>query len=207
MADMMDMMSGDAWDESMFDDIAGDRPDILKKVTFLIDHSGSMDGTTIGTINSVMEEILSELDEHKTRIAVAEIDEEVQWKTEIPVSVSHLGSWERTRSGSFSNLGAAFSQLADRLGTVGWQEEGTKGSAFYFILFSDGLASDDAKIDLKKLAAIPDFQNGKRMSINFSSVRNDELLSAFAGGEKNVIQASGSGAIDMVENAVLKMLK
>ncbi len=207
MADMMDMMSGDAWDESMFDDIAGDTPDLLEKVVFLIDRSGSMDGTTIGTINSVMEEILSEMDEHKTRIAVAEIDERVEWKTEEPVSVSRFGSWERTRSGSFSNLGEAFSQLAAKLNTEGWQEQGTKGSVFYFVLFSDGLASDDSKIGFQKLSAVPAFASGQRMAINFSSIQNTDLLKAFAGDEKHVIQASGSGAIDTVENAVLGMLK
>lgn len=206
MSDMMNM-DGDGWDESMFDDIAGDEPDIIKRVIFLIDRSGSMDGTTIGTINSVMEELLSELDEHNIRIAAAEVDENVEWKTEEPVMASRFGSWERTRSGSFSNLGGMFAQLAAKLKKSGWQERGKKGAIDYFILFSDGLASDDYKQGLAALSAVPAFQKGKRMVINFSEIKNDELLNAFTGNGGNVINASGSGAIDKVEHAILSMVK
>ncbi len=206
MVDMMNM-DGDGWDESMYDDIAGDEPDIIKRVIFLIDRSGSMDGTTIGTINSVMEELLSEMDEHSIRIAAAEVDEQVEWKTQEPTPAARFGSWERTRSGSFSNLGEMFSQLAVRLKRSDWQESGKKGSADYFILFSDGLSSDEYKKGLSALFAIPAFQTGKRMAVNFSEIRNDELLEAFAGNAKNVIYASGSGAIDVVENAILNMVK
>lgn len=206
MVDMMNM-DGSGWDESMFDDIAGDEPDVIKRVIFLIDRSGSMDGTTIGTINSIMEELLSELDEDSIRIAAAEVDETVEWKTEEPVSASRFGPWERTRSGSFSNLGEMFSQLAARLKKSGWQEQGKKGAIDYFILFSDGLASDDYRNSLNKLSGMPAFQNGKRMAVNFSEIKNDELLIAFAGNEKSVINASGSRAIDVVENAILKMVK
>ncbi len=206
MVDMMNM-DGSGWDEDMFDDIAGDKPDVIKRVIFLIDRSGSMDGTTIGTINSIMEELLSELDDNSIRIAAAEADETVEWKSEDPVLVSQFGTWERTRSGSFSNLGEMFSQLAARLKKSGWKERGTKGAVDYFILFSDGLASDDYRNGLKKLSDMPAFQKGKRMAVNFSEIQNDELLTAFAGKGKNVIHASGSGSIDVVEDAILKMVR
>lgn len=205
MDDMMNM-DGSGWDESMFDDIAGDEPDLIKKVVFLIDRSGSMDGTTIGTINTVMEELLSELDEHKIRIAAAEIDENIEWQTDAPVSASQFGSWERTRSGSFSNLGKAFAKLAENLKKPDWQEKGKKGAIYYFILFSDGLASDDYKAGLQALLDVPSFYNGKRMVVNFSDIQNPELLGLFTGNKKNVIQASGRGAIDVVENAILNMV-
>ena len=127
MSEIMNM-DGSGWDESMFDDITGDKPEIIKRVTFLIDRSGSMDGTTIGTINTVMEELLSELDRNDIRIAVAELDEQVEWKTDAPITISQFGAWERTRSGSFSSLGRAFSQLASRLNSAAWQEQGPEGA-------------------------------------------------------------------------------
>lgn len=206
MVDMMNMDDG-GWDESLFDDIAGDIPDFIKRITFLIDRSGSMDGITIGTVNSVMEELLSELDEHRVRIAVAEVDEQVEWKTEQPVTLSQFSTWERTRSNSFSNLGEAFSQLADKLTKSEWQEQGTNGSQDYFVLFSDGLATDDYQTGLRALAGTPAFQSGKRLAINFSDIENPELLRSFAGDQKNVIHVSGNSGIDVVEHAILEMVK
>ncbi len=206
MSEIMNM-DGSGWDESMFDDITGDKPEIIKRVTFLIDRSGSMDGTTIGTINTVMEELLSELDRNDIRIAVAELDEQVEWKTDAPITISQFGAWERTRSGSFSSLGRAFSQLASRLNSAAWQAQGAKGSRDYFVLFSDGLASDMYQKGLKELTAVPAFRSGRRIVISFSNLENLELLRTFAGSEKHVIHASGSGAVDFVEQAILKMLE
>lgn len=206
MADMMNM-DGSGWDEDMFDDMTSGATAWIRKIVFLIDRSGSMDGTTIGTINSVMEEILSELDDDDIRIAVAETDEKIEWKTDSPVSVRTLGSWERTRSGSFSNLGAMFSELAANLKKKDWNETGTKGVKNYFILFSDGLATDEYREPLKKLTELAEFKSGKRLSVTFSDLNNGQLLFAFAGDKKQVVDGSGSGAIDRVEQAILEMLK
>ena len=206
MADMMNMDDG-GWDESMYDDIAGEQTELLKKVIFVIDRSGSMDGTTIGTINSVMEELLSELDADNIRVAAVEVDENVTWKTEVPVQTSQLGIWERTKSGSFSNLGMAFEQLIQKLEQKSWKELGKDGSEYYFVLFSDGFATDKYETAMNKLEKLPEFKSAKRLAINFQKIGNWKLLIQFAGDKKQVIEAVGSGAIDRVENAVLQMLK
>ena len=74
MTDVM-KLDGEDWDESMFEDVFGDTAEYVKLVVFLVDSSGSMEGTIIGSVNSIMEEVLSELERDKghKRLVVIEL--------------------------------------------------------------------------------------------------------------------------------------
>lgn len=140
MTDVMNLDSND-WDESMFDDVLGDVPDFMKLVVILIDSSGAMEGTVIGSVNSIMEEVLSEMERDKghRRLAVVTFDQDVTWMNEKAQEVEDFGSWRRIHGGSLSNMGEAFKQLGGRLSQPDWCPKGRRGISGRFILFPTDL--------------------------------------------------------------------
>lgn len=206
MADAMNLDSSD-WDESMFEDVFGDVADVMGLVVFLIDSSGSMDGTVIGSVNSIMEELLAEMERDKghRQMAVVSFGEEVTWMNQKPQTVEEFGSWRRIHAGALSNMGEAFTQLARRLGEPGWCTSGRNGISGKFILFSDGLATDRCEEGLERLLAQPVFRDGERLAVNLSEKKDMGVLKGFAGKEENVLHLKSS-EIGKAEKRILSVI-
>ena len=206
----MDAMNLDenTWDESMFDDVLGENPDFINLLVFLIDSSGSMEGTVMGSVNSVMEELFSELekDSYDTRIAVLAFGEEGAWAADLPKSVSEFGAWHRIRGGALSNMGTAFRMLAGQLMNPSWCPAGRKGTRGKFILFSDGMTTDRYEEGLAVLRRVPLFQQGEKLAVNFSDISAPEVLSDFTEKEENVILCKSSEILT-AEKKILAFIK
>lgn len=177
------------WSDSEMDDVCGEIPDRMKLLVFLIDVSGSMDGTTIGSVNSIMEELVEDMGKDKSHkcIAVAAFGEDVAWNGDKPQEPEQFGGWTRLHATNFSNMGKVFSELADRLSRKDWCQEGTNGIEGVFVMFSDGLATDKYETGLEELKKNPVFQQGTRLAVNFSEIYDGNVLLDFAGKKENVL--------------------
>ena len=188
MDDMMNL-DGSGWDESMFDDVLGEVAEKVRLLVFIVDCSGSMEGTTIGSVNSIMEEVLSDLEKDKDykRIAVLTYGKEVTWMCEPPVEFKDYGGWQRLHVSALSHLGDAVRELGKKLRQKEWCPSGKNGTEGVFVLFSDGMATDQCEDGLKFLQESPIFRNGKRIAVNFSEFRDMDVLTAFTGNRENVL--------------------
>lgn len=206
MTDMMNLDSSE-WDESMFDDVLGDIPDFMKLVVFLIDSSGSMEGTVIGSVNSIMEEVLAELETDKghKRIAVITFGQEVSWVSEDPQTVEEFGGWRRIYGSELSNMGEAFKQLGQKLAVPDWCPQGKNGTTGKFILFSDGLATDRYEDGMKVLKEAQIFNDGERLAVNLSDRIDMDVLKDFAGSEEKVLHLR-SNEIGKAEKQILSVI-
>lgn len=204
MADMMNM-DGSGWDADMFDDIFGDVPDKVALAVFLIDRSGSMDGTVLGTVNSILEEVLADLSRNEIKIAIAQIDQCVAWNASYPVEAREYRNWDRIQAGDLSNMGEAFMQLGKKLEDRTWCPVGKHGIEGTFILFSDGMATDHYESGLNYLKSNKIFQDGKKLAVNFSVKKDIGVLLDFAGSQNNFVDA-GNKDIRKITKHILSLI-
>ena len=91
-------------------------------IFFMIDVSGSMKGTKIGSLNSTMEELLPSLigvGEASTdvKIAIMKFSTDVEWVTPEPVKIEEYQYWNRLEADGLTFMGDAFLEL-DRKSVV-----------------------------------------------------------------------------------------
>ena len=82
-------------------------------IFFMIDVSGSMKGTKIGSLNSTMEELLPSLigvGEASTdvKIAIMKFSTDVEWVTPEPVKIEEYQYWNRLEADGLTFMGDAF---------------------------------------------------------------------------------------------------
>lgn len=192
---MADMMSLDGADwEGGFDDVFGDVPEYVKLLVVLVDCSGSLEGTVIGSVNSLMEEVLADLERSfgDRRIVVVTYGDSVDWSSEEPQRLEDFGGWKRLHAGGFSNLGEALKQLSTKLKNESWYPRGTKGTTEVFVLFSDGMATDSYNEGLELLKQCEVFRRATRLAVNFSELSDRETLEDFAGKKEWVLDLKRS---------------
>ncbi len=187
MADMMNL-DGASWSDN-YDDIFGDVPDYVRLLVILVDCSGSLEGTLIGSVNSLMEEVLSDMENlsGERRILVITYGDNVTFSNETPQRLDEFGGWKRVHAGGFSNLGEALKMLSKKMENVDWYPKGRKETREIFVLFSDGMATDHYQdgLDLLKKNAV--FQRAVRFAVNFSDLMDGEVLENFAGKKEWVL--------------------
>ena len=86
----------------------------------MIDVSGSMKGTKIGSLNSTMEELLPSLigvGEASTdvKIAIMKFSTDVEWVTPEPVKIEEYQYWNRLEADGLTFMGDAFMELSKKL--------------------------------------------------------------------------------------------
>ena len=89
-------------------------------IFFMIDVSGSMKGTKIGSLNSTMEELLPSLigvGEASTdvKIAIMKFSTDVEWVTPEPVKIEEYQYWNRLEADGLTFMGDAFLELSKKL--------------------------------------------------------------------------------------------
>lgn len=187
MADIMNLDGAD-W-EGGFDDVLGEVPEYVKLLVILVDCSGSLEGTLIGSVNSLMEEILADLERASgdRRIIVATYGDSVSWSSSAPQTLEDFGGWRRVHAGGMSNLGEALKQLSVKLKDKDWYPKGTIGTKEVFLLFSDGMATDHYEDGMELLKKNEVFKRGIRLAVNFSELSDTKVLEDFAGGSGGVL--------------------
>lgn len=163
-------------------------------IFFLIDVSGSMKGTKIGSLNSTMEELLPELigvGEATTdvKIAVMKFSTEVEWITPQPVKIEEYQYWNRLEAEGLTFMGDAFLELAKKLSRNAFLSSPSLSFAPVIFLLSDGSPNDDWQKGLKSLQENKWFQHGLKIALGIGSQVNMDVLREFTGNDDLAVQA------------------
>ena len=125
-------------------------------IFFMIDVSGSMKGTKIGSLNSTMEELLPSLigvGEASTdvKIAIMKFSTDVEWVTPEPVKIEEYQYWNRLEADGLTFMGDAFLELSKKLSRSTFLSSPSLSFAPVIFLLSDVSPNDDWKKGLDTL--------------------------------------------------------
>lgn len=163
-------------------------------IFFLIDVSGSMKGTKIGSLNSTMEELLPSLigvGEASTdvKIAVMKFSTQVEWVTPEPVRIEDYQYWNRLEAEGLTFMGDAFMELSRKLSRSSFLSSPSLSFAPVIFLLSDGSPNDDWKKGLDTLRENKWFRYGLKIALGIGSSANMDVLRAFTGSDDLAVQA------------------
>jgi uncharacterized protein YegL len=160
---------------------------------FLIDTSGGMAGTRIGTLNSVMEQTLEKLAEMNAsnpdaeiEIAVLEFSTSAKWVTPNgPLKIEGY-TWSDLEAGGLRNMGTAFDLLDKALHSNGGFLKQNHYKPQIFI-FTDGVPHDQYENSLKKLKNNSWFLESTRIAIPIGNDVDEQILIDFTGTKETII--------------------
>ncbi len=169
-------------------------------IFFLIDTSGSMGGTKIGTVNATMEELLPELiglggTETDISIAAMRYDSNVSWITPEPMRVEEYQIWPRQSASGMTAMGAAFEELNRKLSRSAFMNKPSLSFAPVIFLMSDGAPNDDWKKGLALLKKNSWYRYGLKIAVGIGSAPNMDVLREFTGDPELAIQAHGAAEL------------
>ncbi len=173
-------------------------------IFFLIDTSGSMKGTKMGELNTVMEELIPDLRrlggaDTDVKVAVLTFANTAMWMYPEPVSINNF-SWSRLRADGATAMGEAFVELSAKMSRKGFLSSPSLSFAPVIFLITDGYPSDDYKGGLEVIRNNVWFQYGLKTALGIGSEANDEMLAEFTGSEDTVVHAySGSELARMIK--------
>ena len=174
----------------MFDDVEG----IVKRqmvLFFVIDTSGSMEGTKIGAVNTAIREVLPELKDAggsdiDLKVACLTFSNGCQWMYPSPVS-SESFQWTNVEAIGWTDLGAACQELSEKLSKNGFLKAPSGSVAPAIFLMSDGEPTDDFQAGLEKLKQNNWFKYAIKVAVAIGDDANKEVLAQFTGNSEAVI--------------------
>ena len=179
-----------------------DAEEIAKKsmvLFFLIDCSGSMHGSKIGTINSVMEELIPEIRgiggaDADIKLAVMKFSSGCEWMYDAPVSVEDF-EWTNLDADGVTDLGAAFSALAGKLSRNEFMSSPSLSFAPVMLLLSDGYPTDNFEKGLAELQQNKWYSAGIKAAVAIGEEADHEILARFTGNPDSVVTANNGEAL------------
>jgi uncharacterized protein YegL len=169
---------------------------------FLIDSSGSMDGSKIGAVNAAIEEVipmLRELSEENAdaqiKIAVLEFSDNARWLTPSgPVDPAQF-HWNHIHADGVTALGAACNELNARLSTKAFMKEASGSYAPAIFLLSDGAPTDDWERALNSLKANNWFKAGVKAACAIGDDADFDVLAEFTGSHEAVLMTHNAASL------------
>ena len=170
-------------------------PRRVMPLIFIVDTSGSMDGTKIASLNTAVREALNDVGEisknnadAQIKIAALEFSSGTQWMYPQPIESENF-QWQDLKAGGVTSLGAAYAELNEKLSkSHGFMAEPTGSRAPAIILLTDGMPTDDYKRPLTKLKANPWFKAGVKVAIAIGDEgTNVDVLADFTGDKEAVL--------------------
>lgn len=159
---------------------------------FMIDTSGSMDGSKIGTVNTTMRELLPELAgageaDAEVKIAVLTFSSGCSWMTPAPMAPEKI-VWNDLEANGLTDLGTACIELSKKMSRNEFLS--SLGSTFapIVILLSDGDPTDNYKSGLETLWKNKWFKNAMRLALPIGKDINIDVLAEFTGHKEAVLK-------------------
>jgi uncharacterized protein YegL len=162
---------------------------------FVVDASGSMDGSKIGAVNAAIENVIPDLKDisegnadAQIKVAALEFSSGARWLTpDGPVEIGQF-YWKYIDAGGVTDLGAACKALNEKLSTKAFMREATGSYAPVIFLMSDGEPTDDWQSGLDILKQNNWFKVGIKAAIAIGDDANKEVLKAFTGTMESVLE-------------------
>ncbi len=173
-------------------------------IFFLIDTSGSMKGTKMGELNTVMEELIPEIRkvgeaDTEVKIAVLTFSTDVKWMYSEPIAIEEF-EWARLSASGVTSMGAAFKELSARMSRNSFLNSPSLSFAPVIFLMTDGYPSDDYKEGLKELSSNSWYKFGLKAALGIGNEANDDMLAEFTGNKDTVVHAySGNQLAQMIK--------
>ena len=185
-------------------------------IFFLVDNSGSMAGTKLGSINTVMEEIIPKLRgvggaTTDVKLAVMSFSDECKWITPEPISIDEYQCWERLKPEGLTSMGEAFRELSSKLSRSEFLKSPSLSYAPVIFLITDGLATDDAISGLKVLKNNKWYKYALKVSCGISidsdseyiKPYDEEILEKFTGNRELVFDAPTSEQLEKLVKTIV----
>jgi uncharacterized protein YegL len=161
---------------------------------FMIDTSGSMDGSKIGAVNTALEEVIPALKEvsdenadAQIKVAAMEFSNGARWITgngPVPVDQFH---WNFIDAAGVTDFGAACKELNSKLSTKAFMQEATGSFAPAIFLMSDGEPTDDWQSGLAALKQNNWFRAAVKVAVAIGEESNKDVLKEFVGSMEAVL--------------------
>jgi len=169
---------------------------------FVIDTSGSMDGSKIGAVNTAIEEVIPAIrevsDENadaQIKIAALEFSSGVRWITSNgPVEADQF-RWNYLNAEGVTDFGAACKALNDKLSTKAFMQEATGSFAPAIFLLSDGEPTDTWARELAALKQNNWFKAAVKVAIAIGDDANKDVLKEFTGTMEAVLESHNAATL------------
>jgi uncharacterized protein YegL len=163
---------------------------------FLVDTSGSMSGSKIGSVNTTIHEILPELKDisaenadAQIKIAALEFSSGAKWLYDKPIEAENF-RWNDLHAGGVTDFGEACKMLNQKLSRNEFMQDVVGSFAPVIIILSDGEPTDNYKKELDALKINNWFRSAIKIAIAVGEDANQEILKEFTGNMECVVEAS-----------------
>ena len=169
---------------------------------FVIDTSGSMDGSKIGAVNTSIEEVIPAIKEvsndnadAQIKIAALEFSSGARWLTAGgPVDCDQF-RWNYLDAAGVTDFGAACKALNDKLSTKAFMQEATGSFAPAIFLLSDGEPTDEWRSALQILRQNNWFKAAVKVAIAIGDDANTDVLKEFTGSMEAVLEVHNAAML------------
>jgi uncharacterized protein YegL len=160
---------------------------------FVVDTSGSMEGTKIGAVNTAIREVLPELkgiggSDVDLKIACLKFSSGCGWMLPSPVSADSF-KWNNLSADGVTDLGAAYKELSDKMNKDKFLSAPSASVAPAIFLMSDGDPTDNYKEGLAVLQKNNWYKYAIKVAIAIGDGANKDVLKEFTGNSEAVISA------------------
>ncbi len=160
---------------------------------FVVDTSGSMDGSKMGTLNSAIEEVIPEIRkisgenaDAAIKIAVLEFSNGANWITPAPIDAEDF-CWSFLEADGLTDFGEACRQLNEKLSRSAFMNDVAGSFAPAIFLLSDGEPTDSYSSELKKLKDNNWFKKAIKVAVAIGEDANCDVLAEFTGNREAVL--------------------
>jgi uncharacterized protein YegL len=168
---------------------------------FLIDTSGSMSGTKIGSVNESIREVIPEIKEisetnadARIKIAALEFSSGARWITTLGPVEAEFFQWNDVTTSGPTDLGMACRMLNEKLSTKAFMKEASGSVAPAIFLMSDGEPTDDFAGGMDILWKNNWFKAAVKVAVAIGKDANRDNLEMFTGTPEAVLEV-GSAAM------------
>ena len=168
---------------------------------FMVDTSGSMEGSKIGTLNAAIEDVIPEIRsiseenaDAQIKVAVLEFSSGAKWLTPAPIEVSDY-SWNYLNADGVTDFGAACRELNDKLSRNAFMNDVAGSFAPAIFLLSDGEPTDDYKGALDNLKSNNWFKAAIKAAVAIGDDANKDVLKEFTGSSESVLTVHSPEAL------------
>jgi uncharacterized protein YegL len=171
---------------------------------FIVDTSGSMSGSKMGSVNTTVHEILPELKDisaenadAQIKIAVLEFSSGARWLYDKPMEADNF-CWNDLHAGGVTDLGEACKMLNQKLSRNQFMQDAVGSFAPVIILLSDGEPTDNYKKELDVLKGNNWFKAAIKIAIAIGEDANQEILREFTGNVECVVIANNPSVLKKI---------
>jgi uncharacterized protein YegL len=177
-------------------------PRRIMTLFFVVDTSGSMDGSKIGAVNAAIEEVIPAIREvseenadAQIKVAALEFSSGARWLTPSgPVEVDQF-HWNPIDAAGVNDMGAACKALNEKLSRKAFMQEATGSFAPAIFLLSDGAPTDDYESGIQLLQANNWFKAAVKVAVAIGEDANLDVLEKFTGTREAVLTVHSAAVL------------